>query len=103
MAGSGPFAGPDAEVLVQRFLAILSQPVAQGGVMLQAGNGAAPGVNVFKGHMQAAMRMRHHPRHARAGQVGHQTGSGVLHGLQQHNAEGLGALARCQAEQVALG
>ena len=29
----------------------LAQPVAQGGVMLQAGNGATPGVNVFKGHM----------------------------------------------------
>lgn len=103
VAGHGPFARLDAEGPMQGPCGPPGRGGCAGADHAAGGqNGAAPCTYIFKGHMQAAARVRDNPGHPGAGQVGDQVWAGVLHGFQQHDAEGFGALARGEAEQIAL-
>ena len=95
-------AGTDAEHVLYGLEAIAAAALLQFHIMLHARNAAAPGVDVFKRHQEAAFGLTHNPRHPRARQVGHDAGAAVQHGFQNHDAEGFRTLARGKAEHVAF-
>ena len=102
LAPNGLGTGLDGKMGFQTLAALTAPGLQLFALLRQARQDLHPGGHIVHPNVaQTRTRHLHHPGHARARQIGHQTRLGMGHRLQQHHAKGLGALFGSQAKRLA--